>query len=109
MEERFEVALKEGFADYTYRYRAKHGEYVWMESTLKSVPHHGHHGETNKRIINVSRNITGRKMTEEKLQKANELLNRLSYMDGLTGAGNRRYFDETLNKEWKNNLLQNLH
>ncbi|WP_342430039.1 diguanylate cyclase [Neobacillus sp. FSL H8-0543] len=97
-EEMFDVALSEGFADYTYRYRAKHGAYVWMESTFKSVPYQG---ENSKRIINVSRNITERKMTEEKLQKANELLNRLSYMDGLTGAGNRRYFDVTLNKEWE--------
>jgi diguanylate cyclase len=38
--------------------------------------------------------------SEQKLHKANELLNALSYMDGLTGIGNRRHFDETLNKEW---------
>ena len=38
--------------------------------------------------------------SEQKLNKANEFLNRLSYMDGLTGIGNRRHFDETLNKEW---------
>jgi diguanylate cyclase len=38
--------------------------------------------------------------SEQKLHKANELLNRLSYMDGLTGVGNRRHFDEILNKEW---------
>lgn len=38
--------------------------------------------------------------SEQKLQAANELLNRLSYMDGLTGISNRRYFDELLQKEW---------
>jgi diguanylate cyclase len=38
--------------------------------------------------------------SEQKLHKANELLNALSYMDGLTGIGNRRHFDEVLNKEW---------
>ncbi|NWQ44096.1 diguanylate cyclase [Bacillus sp. EB106-08-02-XG196] len=38
--------------------------------------------------------------SEQKLHKANELLNQLSYMDGLTGIGNRRHFDEVLNKEW---------
>jgi diguanylate cyclase len=38
--------------------------------------------------------------SEQKLHKANELLNRLSYMDGLTGIGNRRHFDEMLTKEW---------
>lgn len=40
------------------------------------------------------------KESEDKLQKANDLLNRLSYIDGLTGIGNRRFFDETLEKEW---------
>lgn len=38
--------------------------------------------------------------SEQKLNKANEILNRLSYMDGLTGIGNRRHFDEVLNNEW---------
>lgn len=38
--------------------------------------------------------------SEQKLNKANEFLNTLSYMDGLTGIGNRRHFDESLNREW---------
>jgi diguanylate cyclase len=38
--------------------------------------------------------------SEQKLHKANELLNQLSYMDELTSIGNRRHFDEVLNKEW---------
>jgi diguanylate cyclase (GGDEF)-like protein/PAS domain S-box-containing protein len=93
----FEKALVDGFADSTNRYRTKMGDYVWIESTLKSVDFQG---EGSKRVINVSRNITARKLTEQKLQEANQLLNRLSYMDGLTGIANRRFFDETLKKEW---------
>ncbi|MBU0483829.1 MAG: diguanylate cyclase [Proteobacteria bacterium] len=49
-----------------------------------------------------------RKMREEellkvtnKLKQANENLQRLSYLDGLTGIGNRRYFDELYDKEWR--------
>lgn len=45
--------------------------------------------------------------SEQKLNKANDFLNRLSYMDGLTGIGNRRHFDESLNKEWSNLLPSN--
>lgn len=93
----FEKALHKGGAESTYRYRTNNGEYIWMESTLKSV-HFEEDG--SKKVIIVSRNITDRKLTEQKLQEANELLNRLSYMDGLTGVRNRRYFDETLDKEW---------
>ncbi|WP_052353736.1 sensor domain-containing diguanylate cyclase [Neobacillus jeddahensis] len=97
--EMFKLALLEGTANSTYRYLSKMGDYVWIESTLKRVPFQV---DGKVRVINVSRNITDRKLTEHKLQEANELLNRLSYMDGLTGISNRRYFDETLEKEWVN-------
>ncbi|MFJ7727917.1 diguanylate cyclase domain-containing protein [Neobacillus sp. NPDC097160] len=100
--EMFAKALRDGVAECTYRYLSKTGEYVWIESTLKSV-HFEEDG--SKRVIIVSRNITERKLTEQKLQEANELLNRLSYMDGLTGISNRRYFDEILEKEWSESLL----
>ncbi|WHY68194.1 diguanylate cyclase [Neobacillus sp. SuZ13] len=97
--EMFEKALEEGAANSTYRYRTNLGDYVWIESALKSV-HFEEDG--SKKVIIVSRNITDRKLTEQKLQEANELLNRLSYMDGLTGIANRRYFDETLVKDCSN-------
>ncbi|WP_244906760.1 sensor domain-containing diguanylate cyclase [Neobacillus soli] len=102
--ESFETALSDGGAESTYRYRSSFGDYIWIESTLKSV-HFEEDG--SKRVIIVSRNITDRKLTQQKLQEANELLNRLSYMDGLTGIANRRYFDETLEKEWTNCLSSN--
>ncbi|MDQ0198012.1 diguanylate cyclase domain-containing protein [Neobacillus ginsengisoli] len=103
--EMFEKALNNGFADSTYRYCTKMGEYIWIESKLKSV--HFQEGGS-KRVIIVSRNITDRKLTEHKLKEANELLNRLSYMDGLTGVSNRRYFDHTLEKECSNLSHSNL-
>lgn len=36
-----------------------------------------------------------------KLRKANNTLQRLSYIDALTDIGNRRYFDELYSKEWR--------
>lgn len=39
--------------------------------------------------------------TNSKLQQANEMLHNISLRDGLTGIGNRRCFDETIEKEWK--------
>ncbi|MEH7107685.1 diguanylate cyclase domain-containing protein [Bacillus sp. JJ1764] len=98
----FKKALEEGDAGATYRYKVKLGEYIWIESSFKSV---SDQEDGNKRVIIVSRNITNRKLTEQKLQEANALLNQLSYLDGLTGISNRRYFDETLLSEWSNSLL----
>ena len=39
--------------------------------------------------------------TTRKLNKANQKLRYLSYVDELTDIANRRYFDEFLSKEWK--------
>ncbi|GAB2701748.1 diguanylate cyclase domain-containing protein [Paenibacillus thermoaerophilus] len=44
--------------------------------------------------------ITMRKEAEERLRQANVLLTELSSMDGLTGIGNRRLFEEGLYREW---------
>jgi diguanylate cyclase len=49
--------------------------------------------ELNQSLINLQE-------SEQKLHKANELLNTLSYLDGLTGIGNRRHFDEIIKREW---------
>jgi len=38
---------------------------------------------------------------QKQLEKTNSELKRLSSLDGLTGIANRRVFDETLAKEWK--------
>lgn len=52
-------------------------------------------------VLTVFRDISERKMAEQKLKEANEQLVFLSSKDGLTGIANRRIFDETLEKEWR--------
>lgn len=37
----------------------------------------------------------------EQLEAANQELKRLACLDGLTGVANRRYFDESFNREWQ--------
>jgi diguanylate cyclase (GGDEF)-like protein len=41
------------------------------------------------------------------LMKANQVLERLSLLDGLTEIGNRRYFDIYLDREWKRAVREN--
>ncbi len=45
--------------------------------------------------------ITDRKAIETALQEANEKLERLATLDGLTQVPNRRCFDQYLNQEWQ--------
>ena len=47
------------------------------------------------------RDITERKRAEAAIQKANQELQRLATIDGLTQIPNRRRFDEYLSLEWQ--------
>ena len=49
---------------------------------------------------NVGRQITLLMQSEQRLEAANARLTELSATDGLTGIGNRRAFDATLQAEW---------
>ncbi|MDP8965469.1 MAG: PleD family two-component system response regulator [Cyanobacteriota bacterium] len=54
-----------------------------------------------KRNIQLQQEIQQRHLAEAALQKANEELQRLATLDGLTQVANRRCFDECLSKAWQ--------
>ncbi len=98
-----EILLDKGYVVSTYRIRRKDGEYIWFESSIKCFK-----GEKpdELQLVCISRNITERKLVEQKLQEANDILRELSTKDGLTGVWNRRTFDERLEVEW-NRAIEN--
>jgi diguanylate cyclase (GGDEF)-like protein/PAS domain S-box-containing protein len=51
-------------------------------------------------MVATFKDITERKYAENTLKEANERLERLTTLDGLTGVDNRRSFDQTIQKEW---------
>jgi diguanylate cyclase (GGDEF)-like protein/PAS domain S-box-containing protein len=51
-------------------------------------------------MVATFKDITERKYAENTLKEANERLECLSTLDGLTGVANRRCFDQTIQKEW---------
>ncbi len=81
----------------TLRIRRKDGTFVWLGTNARLVRASAT-GEPQD-VVLVMRDITERKMLEEKLAV-------LALTDGLTGISNRRAFDEALNREWKRTLRE---
>lgn len=67
---------------------------------LTGAPFLGLAGETIGIVIQY-KDISKRKQYEKELQRANKQLEALARIDGLTQIANRRFFDETLQKEWR--------
>lgn len=84
----------------SYRIRTKDSGYVWFETSgrITGDEHDSGNGQT---VICISRDISSRKQTEQQLMKTNELLQKISSIDALTGLANRRFFDERFAKEWR--------
>lgn len=85
-----------------YRIRRRDGEYIWVEGSLRVYrdPATG----IPVGFLNLVRDISERKRSEENLQSAYRAMESLVVVDALTGISNRRRFDEALATEWRRAL-----
>ncbi len=99
-------ALRAGSEGGTLEYRARKrdGEYFWAEGSLRVY----RDPATGRPIgfLNLVRDITERKRTEEQLQSAYRAMETLVVVDALTGIANRRRFDDALATEWRRALRE---
>ncbi|HTH96080.1 MAG TPA: diguanylate cyclase [Stellaceae bacterium] len=72
---------------------------MWIEVAVRPMPDKAEGGPGG--IVIVTRDVTARKNAEDKLAEANRQLHLLAVSDALTDLGNRRLFDETLPREWR--------
>jgi diguanylate cyclase (GGDEF)-like protein/PAS domain S-box-containing protein len=86
------------------RIRKRDGEYLWIESSLRTVcdPRSG----LSTGILNIVRDITERKLVEKRLLEAYHAVEALAATDGLTGLANRRRFDQCLVSEWRRGMRE---
>ncbi len=82
----------------SYRCKKKDGGYLWLESNIRLFCD----SETGDAagFVYILRDISERKIAEDKLQDAFHTVEQLAMVDGLTGVANRRLMDQTLNREW---------
>ncbi|CAB3792946.1 sensor domain-containing diguanylate cyclase [Pararobbsia alpina] len=94
----------------TFNYRAlrQDGEEVWVEMSLRAVQS-GTLGEVSGLIefIGSTRDISERKAVEQALEESNARLSELAHRDGLTELYNRRFFDESLDREYRRARREN--
>jgi diguanylate cyclase (GGDEF)-like protein/PAS domain S-box-containing protein len=81
------------------------GRYVWVRSKGEAVLQDG----VPVRIMGTLQDITERMQFLTELQRANTQLAQLTITDGLTGVGNRRFFDQSLLSEWARGARQKQH
>jgi diguanylate cyclase (GGDEF)-like protein/PAS domain S-box-containing protein len=81
------------------RLRRPDGRALWLETYLRSVidPFSG----KPEALTATVRDITERKMTEQRLADERKELHGLAYRDSLTGLSNRRHFDCELELQWQ--------
>ena len=84
------------------RIRKYTGGYLWVEASLRGVRDLKTGAPTG--VLNIVRDVTERKIAEQKLQDAYKAVEALAATDSLTGLANRRRFDQVLHHEWRRGM-----
>jgi len=87
-----------------FRVRKKDDDYLWVEACLRLIRDDKTGLPTG--ILNIIRDITERKRSEQQLQEAYNAVEALAITDGLTGLANRRRFDQYLTTEWRRSMRE---
>lgn len=97
----FCVAQSISGVDHEADYRAItiNGEYIWIRDVVHVVRKPD--GEVDS-LVGFMFDISERKKQEQELETLKKQLEEYSYQDGLTGIANRRFFEDSYQREWLN-------
>ncbi|MNY92891.1 Phytochrome-like protein cph2 [compost metagenome] len=82
-----------------YRALTSNGEYIWIRDVVHVVRKPD--GEVDS-LVGFMFDISERKRQEQELETLKRQLEEYSYQDGLTGIANRRFFEDSYQREWLN-------
>ena len=96
-----EVAQSISGVDHEADYRALtiNGEYIWIRDVVHVV--RKPNGEVDS-LVGFMFDISERKKKEQELEILKKQLEEYSYQDGLTEIANRRFFEDSYQREWLN-------
>ncbi len=86
------------------RVRKRDESFVWVEASLRTIRDPVTGLPTG--ILNSVREITERKLAQERLAEAYRAVEALAITDALTGLANRRHFEQCLANEWRRGLRE---
>ena len=97
----FCVAQSISGVDHEADYRALtiNREYIWIRDVVHVVRKPD--GEVDS-LVGFMFDISERKKQEQELETLKKQLEEYSYQDGLTGIANRRFFEDSYQREWLN-------
>ena len=97
----FCVAQSISGVDHEADYRALtiNGEYIWIRDVVHVV--RKPNGEVDS-LVGFMFDISERKKQEQELEILKKQLEEYSYQDGVTGIANRRFFEDSYQREWLN-------
>jgi diguanylate cyclase (GGDEF)-like protein/PAS domain S-box-containing protein len=87
-----------------YRIRKRDGLYLWAEASIKAL-----RDATTGSVmgtLNIIRDVSERRIAQDKLEDAYKAVEALAATDSLTGLANRRRFDQALTHEWRRGLRE---
>jgi diguanylate cyclase (GGDEF)-like protein/PAS domain S-box-containing protein len=104
----FCVAQSISGVDHEADYRALtiNGEYIWIRDVVHVV--RKPNGEVDS-LVGFMFDISERKKQEQELETLKKQLEEYSYQDGLTGIANRRFFEDSYQREWLNAQREQQH
>ena len=82
-----------------YRALSINREYIWIRDVVHVVRKPD--GEVDS-LVGFMFDISERKKQEQELETLKKQLEEYSYQDGLTGIANRRFFEDSYQREWLN-------
>lgn len=94
--DRMQEARNKTLNEFIFQHRLANGKMRHVQVFSSLI-----HSKGKNVLFSIIHDVTESVLAEQKLREANQILQQISFMDGLTGISNRRTFDEYIQHNWQ--------